>query len=210
MDKDYFVKQLMILAEKYGVAVSEEIVGEIVSVASFRVVKKGAILASIGDDTTYAGLTLSGLARAYYIDNDGNDITRGFAPEGNIFMDEGFFGFTERNCMWEALEEITFMICETAAIKKIIKENDSFKDVWIQLLERALRYKIYRENGFLVENATERYIHFKKLYPELSERVPQRHIATYLGIAPESLSRIRSARRSDKAEGADPKLILYK
>lgn len=42
-------------------------------------------------------------------------------------------------------------------------------------------------------DATERYINFKKLFPELSERVSQRHIATYLGIAPESLSRIRSA-----------------
>lgn len=193
MGKDYFVKQLMIFAEKYGVTISEEIVGEIVSAASFRVVKKGEILASIGDDTTYAGLVLSGLARAYYIDSDGNDITRGFAPEGTMFMDEGFFGYTERNCMWEVLEETTIMICETAAIKNIIRENDSFKDVWIYLLENALRYKIYRENGFLTENATERYIHFKKLFPELSERVPQRHIATYLGIAPESLSRIRSA-----------------
>ena len=193
MDKDYFVKQLMIFAEKYGVTISEEIVGEIVNAASFRVVKKGEILASIGDDTTYAGLVLSGLARAYYIDSDGNDITRGFAPEGTMFMDEGFFGYTERNCMWEALEETTIMICETVAIKNIIRDNDSFKDVWIYLLENALRYKIYRENGFLTENATERYIHFKKLFPELSERVSQRHIATYLGIAPESLSRIRSA-----------------
>ena len=122
-----------------------------------------------------------------------NDITRGFAPEGTMLMDEGFFGFTKRNCMWETLEETTIMICETTAIQKIIKENVSFKDVWIYLLEGALRYKIYRENGFLVENATERYIHFKKLYPELSERAPLRHIATYLGIAPESLSRIRSA-----------------
>jgi CRP-like cAMP-binding protein len=193
MDKDYFVKQLMIFAEKYGVTISEEIVGEIVNAASFRVVKKGEILALIGDDTTYAGLVLSGLARAYYIDSDGNDITRGFAPEGTMFMDEGFFGYTERNCMWEALEETTIMICETVAIKNIIRDNDSFKDVWIYLLENALRYKIYRENGFLTENATERYIHFKKLFPELSERVSQRHIATYLGIAPESLSRIRSA-----------------
>ena len=193
MDKDYFVKQLQIFAEKYGVEVSEELVGEIVSLASFRVVKKGEILASIGDDTSYAGLILSGLARAYYIDDDGNDITRGFAPEGGMFMDEGFFGYTERNCMWETLEESTVMLCETAAIKKIISESVSFKDVWIHLLESALRYKIYRENGFLVENATERYIHFKKLYPDLSERVPQRHIATYLGIAPESLSRIRGA-----------------
>ena len=198
MDKDYFVKQLLVFAEKYGATISEEIVGEIVSAASFRVVKKGEILALIGDDTTCAGLTLSGLARAYYIDSDGNDITRGFSTEGTMFMDEGFFGYTERICIWEALEELTFMTCETATIKKIIKENDSFKDVWIYLLEKALRYKIYRENGFLTENATERYIHFKKLYPELSERVPQRHIATYLGIAPESLSRIRKAMKEEE------------
>ena len=200
MNKDYFVKQLMTFAEEYKIEVSEELVGDIVSLASFRVVKKGEILASIGDDTTYAGLILSGVARAYYIDKDGNDITRGFAPEGVMFMDEGFFGYTERNCMWETLEETTIMICETAAIKKMIKENDSFKDIWIYLLESAMRYKIYRENGFLVENATERYIHFKKLYPNLSERVSQRHIATYLGITPESLSRIRGAMKEESKE----------
>jgi hypothetical protein len=68
MNKDYFVKQLMTFAEEYKIEVSEELVGDIVSLASFRVVKKGEILASIGDDTTYAGLILSGVARAYYID----------------------------------------------------------------------------------------------------------------------------------------------
>ena len=197
MDKEYFVKQMMFFAKKYNIDVSEELVGEIVSLASFRVVKKGEILASIGDNTTYAGLVLSGLVRAYYIDSEGNDITRGFIPEGAMFMDEGFFGYTERICMCETLEETTVMICETKAVKKMIKENDSFKDIWIYLLESAMRYKIYRENGFLVENATERYIHFKKLFPDLSKRVPQRHIATYLGIAPESLSRIRGAMRED-------------
>ena len=201
MNKDYFVKQLMTFAEEYKIEVSKELVGDIVSLASFRVVKKGEILASIGDDTTYAGLILSGVARAYYIDNDGNDITRGFAPEGTMFMDEGFFGYPERICMWETLEETTIMICETAAIKKMIKENDSFKDIWIYLLESAMRYKIYRENGFLIENATERYIHFKKLYPNLSERVSQRHIATYLGITSESLSRIRGAMKEESITG---------
>ena len=77
-------------------------------------------------------------------------------------------------------------------------ENNQLKDVWITLLERALQYKIYRENTFLVENATERYIHFKKLYPDLYNIVPQKHIATYLGITPESLSRIRSAMKDNK------------
>lgn len=56
-----------------------------------------------------------------------------------------------------------------------------------------MRYKIYRESGFLIENATERYIHFKKLYPEICKTVKQHYIATYLGITPESLSRIRKA-----------------
>lgn len=57
--------------------------------------------------------------------------------------------------------------------------------------EGILRYKIYRENGFLVENATERYIHFKKLYPKICESVKQQYVATYLGITPEYLSRIK-------------------
>ena len=76
-------------------------------------------------------------------------------------------------------------------IKKMIFEDVLLKNAYMTLLENALRYKIYRENGFLVENATERYIHFRKLYPEICSSVKQQYIATYLGIAPESLSRIR-------------------
>ncbi len=112
---------------------------------------------------------------------------------GGFCMDDGLFGYSERVCMWEALEETTVMFLETGKVRKLISENESFKDTWILLLEKGMRYKIYRENGFLVENATERYIHFKKLFPELSGRVPQKHIASYLGIKPESLSRIRGA-----------------
>ena len=66
---------------------------------------------------------------------------------------------------------------------------DEMQANW-EALEGGMRYKIYRENGFLVETATERYIAFRKRNPELAERVPLRYIATYLGITPESLSRI--------------------
>lgn len=55
----------------------------------------------------------------------------------------------------------------------------------------GLKYKIYREREFLAKNATERYIQFCKDFPDLADRVKQSYIATYLGIAPESLSRIR-------------------
>lgn len=75
--------------------------------------------------------------------------------------------------------------------------SENLKTLWISLLEDGLRYKMYRENGFLVENATERYLHFRKLYPKLCGRAAQKHIATYLGIAPESLSRIKKAMKEE-------------
>ena len=193
MDKKYIVDQLKILAEKYDIEVSEDMLGTIVGKATFRVIPKGEIISSIGNDTSVAGFVLSGLARCYYIDGDGNDITRGFSPVGAMCMDEGFFGYLERICMWEALEESTIMFCKTADIRELLRANPDFKDIWITLLESGMRYKIYRENGFLVENATERYLHFKKQFPGLCERVAQKHIATYLGITPESLCRIKNS-----------------
>ena len=200
MDKEYLVQQLSEIAARYNVPADREALGELVAISSFRVIAQGSLIASIGDGTGYSGLMLNGTARSYYIDSEGNDITRGFAVEGSLFMDEGLYGYDERICMWEALEDSTVMLCETSRVKDLIRSNAAFKDLWICLLEMSVRYKLYRENGFLVESAAERYIHFKKLYPEVCRRVPQKHIATYLGITPESLSRIRSAMKERKPE----------
>lgn len=200
MDKQYLINMLKQFAADHKVSVDDEILGQIVSLSSFRVVAKGAIISSLGENTDLCGMVISGIVRSYYIDSEGNDITRGFSPPGGMFMDEGCFGYTERICMCEALEESTIMQMRVDDFRNIVRSSEKFKDVWIYLLEACCRYKIYRENGFLVENATERYVHFKKMYPELSERVPQKHIATYLGIAPESLSRIRSAMKDYETE----------
>lgn len=200
MDKEYLVQQLSEIAARYNVPADREALGELVAISSFRVIAQGSLIASIGDGTGYSGLMLNGTARSYYIDSEGNDITRGFAVEGSLFMDEGLYGYDERICMWEALEDSTVMLCETSRVKDLISSNAAFKDLWICLLEMSVRYKLYRENGFLVESAAERYMHFKKLYPEVCRRVPQKHIATYLGITPESLSRIRSAMKERKPE----------
>ena len=198
MDRKYFMDNLKHISDIHGINVDDETIDKFINASIFRIISKGEVIASIGDNTTMAGLVLSGITRCYYIDNNGNDITRGFDTAGYLCMDEGLYGYSKRICMWEVLEESTIMFCETSIVKKFMHENNQLKDVWITLLERALQYKIYRENTFLVENATERYIHFKKLYPDLYNIVPQKHIATYLGITPESLSRIRSAMKDNK------------
>lgn len=193
MDREYLVNQLMNIAKKNSVEIDTEVLGMIVNKATFRVVSKGSILQNLGEKTKTAALVLNGICRAYYVDEEGNDITRGFSIPGTLCMDEGLFGYSESIVTWETLEETTLMFFEIQEMKELIYENNQLKNVYIMLLENALRYKIYRENGFLVENAKERYIHFKKLYPMICESVKQHYVATYLGIAPESLSRIKKA-----------------
>ena len=200
MDREYLVNQLMKIAKQNGVEIDAEVLGMIVNKSIFRVVAKGGILQNVGEETKTAALVLNGICRAYYVDGDGNDITRGFSIPGTLCMDDGMFGYDDSLCEWETLEETTIMIFNTEDMKKLIYGNDHMKNAYIQLLENALRYKIYRENGFLVENAAERYVHFKKLYPQICSKAAQRHIATYLGIAPESLSRIRKAMKENVSE----------
>lgn len=191
MDKKQIISRMMCMAKQYKLEINPATLEKIVHMSVFCVAEKGKCLRHIGDETQKAGLVLSGIARCFYIDENGNDITRGFSIAGTLCMDEGMFGYTESLTEWETLEETTLMVFSVEQIKKLIFEDDLLKNAYITLLENALRYKIYRENGFLVENATERYIHFRKLYPEICSSIKQQYIATYLGIAPESLSRIR-------------------
>lgn len=200
MDRAYLIEQLKALADKFDLKISEEVISEVVGFSEFKVFSKGEILGRTGDDTTYSGIVMNGIVRSFYVDREGNDITQYLAGEGSLCIDDGVMGFKERVCMWEAIEESTVMLFKTDKFKALILSNEDLKTLWIDLLEGSLRYKMYRENGFLVENATERYLKFRKRYPELAIRVPQRYIATYLGIKPESLSRIRSAIKEEEEQ----------
>lgn len=193
MDKAYLIKQLKELSDSTGMHIPEDSISKAISFSRFKVYSKGEIIARTGDKAATAGLVISGVIRSYYVDSDGNDITQYFAAEGNWCIDSGMVGFDGMQANWEALEDTTVMLFDVKDMKELIYSDEQLKSLWIEALESGMRYKIYRENGFLVENATERYIAFRKAYPQLSERVPLRCIATYLGIKPESLSRIRSS-----------------
>lgn len=193
MDKAYIVGQLKEIASLYNVKIGEEILSEVVNLSVFKIASKGEVLRCIGEETKTAGLIINGMTRNYYIDGDGNDITQGFAIEGYACMDEGFFGYDKSIWVCEALEETTIMLFDVQKMKALINSSDKLRKIYMAFSESTIKYKIYRENGFIIENASERYLHFKKLYPKVCDRATQQYIATYLGIAPESLSRIRKS-----------------
>ena len=196
MDKTHLIKQLKELSDGLGLGIPEAAIEKAISFSRFKVYSKGEVIARTGDKTMTAGMVLTGVVRSYYVDKDGNDITQFFASEGSVCIDSGMVGFDEMQANWEALEDTTVMLFDVKDMKELIFGDEQLKNLWIASLEGGMRYKIYRENGFLVETATERYVEFRKRYPKL---VPLRYIATYLGITPESLSRIRSSMKEDNA-----------
>ena len=200
MDKSYLISQLKEIATLSGFDIDDSVIESAIGFSEFKIFSKSEILASAGDNAKRAGIVMSGLVRSFYVDMDGNDISQFFGCPGHFCMDSGMMGFAESQAMWEAIEDSTIMLFEVKRMKQLIMGEEKLKTLWIELLEGGMRYKVYRENGFLVENATERYIKFKKRYPELTNRVPLCQIATYLGIKPESLSRIRKAMKEDCSE----------
>lgn len=192
MNQDTIVARLQEMYNRFnGEKLSEEDIRIILNVSQIRTYLKGEIIQGIQQPLIYTGLILEGITRSYYLDTEGNDITKFFSIEGSIIMDEGLLGYEQSFTALEALEDSMILLMNTQKLKQLIKTKDTIKNLYIACLEYALRYKIYREREFLSKSATERYQQFCRDYPELINRVKQSYISTYLGIKPESLSRIR-------------------
>ena len=192
MEQNTMLEHLQDICEQfYGERLKAEDLQRLLSISQIRVFPKGEIIQGIQQKLTHSGLILSGMVRSYYLDMEGNEITRNFHKEGYLVIEEGLLGYEYSLGASEALEDTTILLMDTEKLKQLVKERESFKNIYIACLEWGIRYKIYRESEFLTKNATDRYLQFCEDYPELVNRVKQSYISTYLGITPESLSRIR-------------------
>ncbi len=160
-------------------------------------IPKGEVIVHVGDKPAEFYFVVNGIFRSYYIDREGNDVTRIFTPEGSGFGVETLFNEKASPCCIEALESSKVLVIPGQQIKKLIHTSSYFTKFYINLLEESIHYKIERESSFLLKSATERYLDFKRHYPKLEERVNQSYIASYLGITPVSLSRIRKTIREE-------------
>lgn len=192
MEQNTMLEHLQDICEQfYGERLKAEDLQRLLSISQIRVFPKGEIIQGIQQKLTHSGLILSGMVRSYYLDMEGNEITRNFHKEGYLVIEEGLLGYEYSLGASEALEDTTILLMDTEKLKRLVKERESLKNIYIACLEWGIRYKIYRESEFLTKNATDRYLQFCEDYPELVNRVKQSYISTYLGITPESLSRIR-------------------
>lgn len=114
--------------------------------------------------------------------------------EGEFFCD--YLGFLKQKPT--ALELVTFEACELFRISRSSFDQLSYSTeagnkIGRSAAERRFNDKQQQQIDILTKTASERYLELQIKQPDILQRIPQKYIASYLGITPQSLSRIRSA-----------------
>lgn len=162
--------------------------------------RKGAFFVKPGDPSGRIGVVRKGLLRFYYVDASGSEATKAFRGPGELAAAyaEMLLGAPSRTFV-EALEDSEVLIADYARFKRLYDRHHCWQALGRRVAERFYLAKEQREFEFLQLSAEERYRRFDQEYPGLAGRIPQYHVASYLGITPVALSRIVSRLKKRKA-----------
>lgn len=146
-----------------------------------------------GDICKYQGFVYKGCLRAYEVDAKGVEHVVQFAPEdwwmGDMYS---FYTGQPSRLNIEALEETELYVFDKNGLEDLYEKIPKMERYFRLLMQNALITLSQRVLSTMSKSATERYCDFIQRYPQIEKRVPNHQIASYLGIKPESLSRIRN------------------
>jgi len=179
------VKQLVFLPDE-----------EIENIISHSIIKEyftNEYFLRAGEMSRNIGFIIEGLFRIYYIDMEGNEYIKNFKSTGHFMSSMAALLLNEPSKLnIQALEPSKVICINYDTILKLAEQNI----LWQKLLRKSAEIdyleKEKRESDLLYFDVKERYLNFIKEHPDWAERIQQQYIASYLGMTPETLSRIRS------------------
>jgi len=154
-------------------------------------IKKNADLQSIGHTCKTIYFINKGIARIYYY-KDGNDITESFSFENNIIarVESLFSGEPSRKAI-QALEDSELIAIDATKLFKLYDRFPDIERLFRKIVEAGYVETVNRIESIQFHTAEERYSDLLEKGKNIIQRIPLKYIASYLGITPVSLSRIR-------------------
>lgn len=188
----------LLLSELTRISEGNAIINEAAIQNGFRPehYKKGSFFTREGDIPQKIGFVVHGLMKYYYIDRDGNEWIKSFAAEKDFVVSYAcFLQQIPSQYSIEAMEDTTILSMDFNAYFANINNSMTWCSIARKYTETIYYEKERREASFLKEDGAERYIRFLRDYKHIADRVALKDIASFLGLTPVSLSRIRNKKQ---------------
>jgi CRP-like cAMP-binding protein len=160
--------------------------------------KSGEYFLEEGQVCRYVGFIEEGLVR-YHMNDDGNQNTLYFNKGGEFVSNyQSFLPGEPSNTSIQAIEDTSMQVINHTNLKRLYKEVEEGEKLGRLAIESVFLSSIQQLKSFYKDSPAARYQEFLRTYPDLAQRIPQYHIASYVGIKPQSLSRIRKKLATEK------------
>lgn len=154
--------------------------------------KKGDVLLSPGDDCSWVGFVNSGILRVYH-SVDGKEFINQIYFPGTIVTEITSFNKREPSRMYiDVVKECEILVVQRESMAQLTQEIPGFLQLVSAYTTQVLIAYLDRYSSLLLDSAETRYLKLLKDKPEMLQQVPLYMVASYLGITPEALSRVRN------------------
>lgn len=181
------------------ISLNEEEKNVLLSLDIFRSIKKGTILLKEGQKSKESYFVLKGCIRTYYV-LEGEEKTTAFYTEMDALTPPCVINKTPSEYHVSCIEDSILLISNSDMEVEINSKFPKFDIMCRMLSEELLAKERIDFDEFKTSSPEQRYLNLLQKRPDLIQRVPQHQLASYLGIKPQSLSRLR-ARIMEKDKG---------
>jgi len=154
-------------------------------------INKGDFFLKAGESNNKLGFIQKGLIR-YFVYKNEEESTLEFSKEGEFVAE--YQSLVQKNksiqCI-QAIEDTMMLVMTSDDLLKLYNNTKNGDKIGRVVIEHRFNVLVNQLMSIYMHNPEQRYLHFIQTYPELVQRVPQYHIASYVGVKPQSLSRIR-------------------
>ena len=160
-----------------------------------RSVPKNFTLVDLGDVAREIYFINQGIMRYFYITEDGKDIT-GFVYLDNMFAGsiDSFFSQTESTQILETLSDCELLVLGYSSLHELFDEIPKMNVLIRKLIQVRMAHALKIIAALIINKPEQRYTAFTELHPGIEQKIPQHILASFMGITPVSLSRIRKRR----------------
>ncbi len=178
--------------QKYWPDITESQIQKMANVITMQTLKKGEIWLSPGEVCDYIGIINYGIIRYYTMAEKKEHIGQIYFEDQAVTDYSSYFTGKPSRIFMDAVKETEIAVVYKKDLQKLINEDMVYHKMMFDYLSLIYINNFERTVSLLLDSAETRYLKLLTTRPEIIQRVPLYMVASYLGITPEALSRVRS------------------